>query len=45
MALYTVEHKQMKEIIKNFDGTMVTKANKVEFFELRNSLSEKMSME
>ena len=45
MFIYKSEHKQMREMIRQFDTTMLTKANKVDFFEMRKNLDSKMSQE
>ena len=45
MYIYQSEHKQMREMIRNFDTTLLTKAGKVDFFEMRKNLDAKMSQE
>ena len=43
MFVYQSEHKQMREMIRQFDTTLLTKAGKVDFFEMRKNLDTKMS--
>jgi len=45
MYIYRAEHKQMREMIRQFDTTLLTKAGKVDFFEMRKNLETKMSLE
>ena len=45
MYVYQSEHKQMREMIRQFDTTLLTKAGKVDFFEMRKNLETKMSLE
>jgi len=45
MFIYKSEHRQMREMIRQFDTTLLTKAGKVDFFEMRKNLETKMSQE
>ena len=43
MVIYRSEHRQMKELLREFDQAILTKAGKAEYFELRNELETKIT--
>ena len=44
LSSYTTEHHQIKQMIRQFDTNLASKANKIENIKLENELSTKMSI-
>jgi len=45
MAQFRVEHERTKEMLRNFDEVIALKANKGDFFELRETKLEKAGLD
>jgi hypothetical protein len=45
MQEYSTEHREVKAAVRALDEAIISKANKKDFFECRNTLETKMSFE